>query len=271
MSDKPQSKKSGNAKTIIVALVLCLVCSVMVSLAAVSLKPKQIANIELDRNKNILMAANKFDPLKDQPQDATERFKTVETKLIDLQKGTYATDADLKAAGITDINSYDPIAAMKDPNMSIDLGDDDPARVGAVPKFAKIYQFAGSDGKPEQYVLPIQGNGLWGMIYGFITLDKDLNTIKGISFYQHKETPGLGALIEEPQWRAKWDGIKMYNQAGQVATGVTKAGSPKENWVDGISGATLTSRGVSDMVQFWFSERGYKPFLDNLRKAQGGA
>lgn len=96
-----------------------------------------------------------------------------------------------------------------------------------------------------------------------------MNTIKGISFYEHKETPGLGARIEEPEWRAKWSGIHSYDDEGNVATGVTKAGNPKDNWVDGISGATLTSRGVSNMIQFWLGDQGYKPYLDMLRKENG--
>lgn len=96
-----------------------------------------------------------------------------------------------------------------------------------------------------------------------------MNTIKGISFYEHKETPGLGARIEEPEWRAKWSGIESYDENGDVATGVTKAGNPKDNWVDGISGATLTSRGVSNMIQFWLGEQGYKPYLDMLREESG--
>ncbi|MGM8901092.1 FMN-binding protein, partial [Psychrobacter sp. 1Y4] len=89
------------------------------------------------------------------------------------------------------------------------------------------------------------------------------------SFYEHKETPGLGARIEEPEWRAKWNGIHSYDDSGEVATGVTKAGNSKENWVDGISGATLTSRGVSNMIQFWLGEQGYKPYLDMLREQSG--
>lgn len=97
-----------------------------------------------------------------------------------------------------------------------------------------------------------------------------MNTIKGISFYQHKETPGLGARIEEADWRAQWEGIESYDENGNVATGVTKAGSSRENWVDGISGATLTGRGVTNFIQFWLGEQGYKPYLDNQRNGKEG-
>ena len=261
--------KSNNAKTISVALTLCLVCSVLVSAAAVGLKPAQVENARLDRNKNILVAAGMYDAESDTADDVTERFKDFEVKVIDLNKGNYVDDDALKAAGIPDRNNYDASQATKNKALSDDLGDNDPASIGRKPKYAKVYVKNDDAGKPEMVVLPIQGYGLWGTIYGFLTLESDMNTIKGISFYEHKETPGLGARIEEPKWRAMWTGIHSYDENGDVATGVTKAGNPKDNWVDGISGATLTSRGVSNMIQFWLGEQGYKPYLDLLREQNG--
>jgi len=258
--------KSNNAKTISVALTLCLVCSVLVSAVAVGLKPAQVENARLDRNKNILVAADMYDAESDTADDVAERFKDFEVKIIDLNEGTYLDDDALKTAGIPDRNAYDASQATKNQALSEDLGDNDPAGIGRKPKYAKVYVKNDDAGQPETVVLPIQGYGLWGTIYGFLTLESDMNTIKGISFYEHKETPGLGARIEEPEWRAKWSGIESYDENGNVATGVTKAGNPKENWVDGISGATLTSRGVSNMIQFWLGEQGYKPYLDTLRE-----
>ena len=261
--------KSNNAKTISVALTLCLVCSVLVSAVAVGLKPAQVENARLDRNKNILVAADMYDAESDTADDVAERFKSFEVKIIDLNKGNYVDDDALKAAGIPDRNAYDATQATKNKALSDDLGDNDPASIGRKPKYAKVYVKKDDAGKPEMVVLPIQGYGLWGTIYGFLTLESDMNTIKGISFYEHKETPGLGARIEEPKWRAMWTGIHSYDENGDVATGVTKAGNPKDNWVDGISGATLTSRGVSNMIQFWLGEQGYKPYLDLLREQNG--
>ena len=261
--------KSNNAKTISVALTLCLVCSVLVSAAAVGLKPAQVENARLDRNKNILVAAGMFDPASDTNEDVAERFKDFEVKIVDLNKGNYLDDDALKAAGIPDRNAYDASQATKNQALSEDLGGNDPAGIGRVPKYAKVYVKSDDAGQPEMVVLPIQGYGLWGTIYGFLTLESDMNTIKGISFYEHKETPGLGARIEEPEWRAMWSGIHSYDENGAVATGVTKAGNPKDNWVDGISGATLTGRGVSNMIQFWLGEQGYKPYLDQLREQNG--
>ena len=261
--------KSNNAKTISVALMLCLVCSVLVSAAAVGLKPAQVENARLDRNKNILVAADMYDAESDTADDVAERFKDFDVKIIDLNKGNYLDDDELKTAGIPDRNAYDASQATKNQALSEDLGDNDPAGIGRKPKYAKVYVKEDDAGKPELIVLPIQGYGLWGTIYGFLTLESDMNTIKGISFYEHKETPGLGARIEEPEWRAKWNGIHSYDDSGDVATGVTKAGNSKDNWVDGISGATLTSRGVSNMIQFWLGEQGYKPYLDMLREQSG--
>ena len=263
--------KSNNAKTISVALTLCLVCSVLVSAVAVGLKPAQIENARLDRNKNILVAAGMYDAESDTADDVAERFKDFDVEIIDLSKGSYVDDEVLKAAGIPDRNAYDASQATKNKALSEDLGNNDPAGIGRKPKYAKVYVKKDDAGKPEMVVLPIQGYGLWGTIYGFLTLESDMNTIKGISFYEHKETPGLGARIEEPEWRAKWSGIHSYDENGNVATGVTKAGTPKENWVDGISGATLIGRGVSNMIQFWLGEQGYKPYLDTLRKESGQA
>ncbi|MDE0844100.1 MAG: Na(+)-translocating NADH-quinone reductase subunit C [Psychrobacter pacificensis] len=261
--------KSNNAKTISVALTLCLVCSVLVSAVAVGLKPAQIENARLDRNKNILVAADMYNAESDTADDVAERFKDFDVRIIDLNKGNYLDDDQLKAAGIPDRNAYDASQATKNQALSEDLGGNDPAGIGRKPKYAKVYVKEDDAGKPELVVLPIQGYGLWGTIYGFLTLESDMNTIKGISFYEHKETPGLGARIEEPEWRAQWNGIHSYDDNGDVATGVTKAGNPKDNWVDGISGATLTSRGVSNMIQFWLGDQGYKPYLDMLRKESG--
>ncbi|OLF41000.1 MULTISPECIES: Na(+)-translocating NADH-quinone reductase subunit C [unclassified Psychrobacter] len=261
--------KSNNAKTISVALTLCLVCSVLVSAVAVGLKPAQIENARLDRNKNILVAAGMYNAESDTASDVAERFKDFDVEIIDLNKGDYLDDDALKAAGIPDRNAYDASQATKNQALSEDLGNNDPAGIGRKPKYAKVYVKSDDAGNPEMVVLPIQGYGLWGTIYGFLTLESDMNTIKGISFYEHKETPGLGARIEEPEWRAQWSGIQSYDEDGNVATGVTKAGTPKDNWVDGISGATLTGRGVSNMIQFWLGEQGYKPYLDKLRQDSG--
>lgn len=260
--------KNSNISTLTTALVLCLVCSVMVSAVAVGLKPQQQANQALDRNKNILIAAGLAQGNSGKDEVAT-KFADFEVKLVNLQTGKYATEDELSQAGITDVNAYDAEAASKNPALNTPL-EEDPAGIKATPKYAKVYIKQDNTGKPELVVLPIHGYGLWGTIYGFLTLEGDFNTIKGISFYSHKETPGLGARIEEDKWRGQWPGKHAYDDGGEIVTGVVKFGTPKpnENYVDGVSGATLTSRGVNNFIQFWLSDAGYKPFLNNLK--QGG-
>ncbi|WP_432481410.1 Na(+)-translocating NADH-quinone reductase subunit C [Moraxella sp. ZY200743] len=268
-ADAPTPKKGGNGQTLMVALILCLVCSILVSAVAVGLKPKQQANQALDRNKNILIAGGLAEATATS-SEVDDKFKDFEVKLVNLATGKYATSEELSSVGIGDVSAYDANAASKDPKLNNPLTED-PAGIKATPKFAKIYVKPDAEGKPELVVLPVHGYGLWGTMYAFLTLEGDLNTIKGISFYEHKETPGLGALVAEPKWRNQLVGKQAYNENGQVATGVVKAGTPKPNpnYVDGVSGATLTSRGVHNLLQFWLGEQGYKPFLDNLKK--GGA
>lgn len=262
------SAKNSNATTIVTALVLCLVCSVLVSAVAVGLKTKQQENSRLDLNKNILVAADKFDPATDTNSVVAERFADFEVRLINLQTGKFATDAEAQAAGITDVASYDIAKAARTPSLSTPL-QEDTAKIGGKPNFSKAYLSKDANGDLEMIVLPIHGAGLWGPIFGLLTLDKDLNTIKGVNFYQHKETPGLGSRITDEPWRATWVGKELYDENGKMKMAVTKAGTAKEGQVDGISGATLTIRGVNNLLQFWMGENGYKPFLDNLKNGQG--
>ena len=120
----------------------------------------------------------------------------------------------------------------------------------------------------DKIILPIRGYGLWGTLYGFISLEEDFNTVSGIEFYEHKETPGLGAEVDNPKWKSSWKGKKIY-QNNQVALKVIKGkveidDNQASYKVDGLSGATITSRGVSNMVEYWFGESGYSMLLKEL-------
>ncbi|WP_049237097.1 Na(+)-translocating NADH-quinone reductase subunit C [Moraxella canis] len=263
------SAKNSNVSTAVTALILCLVCSVMVSAVAVGLKSKQQENARLDLNKNILMAADMYDPETDSSSVIPERFADFEVRLVNLQTGKFATDQEISAAGINDVDGYDVSKAARTPYLSTSLADDI-AKIGGKPNFAKVYLAKDANGEIDQIVLPIHGAGLWGPIFGLLTLDKDLNTVKGVNFYQHKETPGLGSRIEEPQWQETWVDKELYNEDGSRKIAVVKAGTAREGQVDGISGATLTIRGVNNLLQYWIGEDGYKPFLDNLKAGQAG-
>ncbi|MFL0799615.1 MAG: Na(+)-translocating NADH-quinone reductase subunit C [Agarilytica sp.] len=255
------ASKDSTQKTIMVALVLCVVCSIIVSTAAVMLRPSQKANKVMDIKVNILKAAAMYD----EGGDIDAQFENIEAKLVDLATGKYSTDID--------VDTYDQIKAAKDPSLSEQLsGDVDIASLSRLEKYAKVYVVSGSAGL-EKIVLPIRGYGLWSTLKGFIALESDLNTVVGLGYYDHKETPGLGGEVDNPKWKAMWPGKKVYSADGTVALSVikgmvTESTPGAEHKVDGLSGATLTSNGVDYMVKFWLGENGYASFLNNLKSGE---
>ena len=111
------------------------------------------------------------------------------------------------------------------------------------------------------------------MLYGYLALAPDARTIVGITFYQHKETPGLGGEVDNPRWKSLWPGRLAYDERGNPAIRVKKgpAGSVEEDpyQVDGLSGATITSRGVTNLLRFWLGDDGFGPYLASYRDRAG--
>jgi Na+-transporting NADH:ubiquinone oxidoreductase subunit C len=260
------SNNDSIQKTLLVAILLCLVCSIIVAGAAVSLKPLQIANKQLDKNKNILAAAG----LLVEGESIEEQFKQITTRIVNLETSTYATDAELaeiKAAGYNPI-AFDQKKSAKDPEFSSKLAaEKDIASIRRLEQFAAIYTIE-NGGKVDTMVLPIHGYGLWSTLYGFIALEADLETIAGFGFYSHGETPGLGGEVDNPSWKAQWVGKKLYDAEGELAIQVVKgkAAPGDVNSIDGLSGATLTSRGVSNLVNFWVGDDAFGTFLSQARE-----
>ncbi len=257
------SSNDSTQKTLIVAFVLCVVCSIIVSMSAVMLKPAQVANKEEDLKKNVLQAAGMYDESK----SVAEQFKSFSVKIVDLDTGKF-TDA------IENVDTYDQLKAAKDPQRSEDLNDEqDVAKISRREKYAKVYLLEGDQGF-DRVVLPIRGYGLWGTLYGFLALQSDANTVIGIGYYDHKETPGLGGEVDNDKWKSLWAGKEIYDADGDVEFSVIKGSVDKEgdpnakHKVDGLSGASLTSRGVQNMIHFWMGENGYAKFLDNLRNGE---
>lgn len=124
------------------------------------------------------------------------------------------------------------------------------------------------DGQLEQVILPIQGAGLWATMYGFLAVENDGKTARGLQFYEHGETPGLGDGVDKPAWRAQWRGKRLYDDNGlpliEVVKGLAPAGSDYQ--IDGLAGATLTGRGVSVFVRHWIGDEGYGPYLKDLQE-----
>ena len=260
------SSNDSIKKTVIVALSLCLVCSVFVAAAAVGLKPIQKANKDLDRKQNILAAAGMLDPSK----SVDEIFESIETRLVNMETGEFATAAELAAAGIKP-ETYDQKVASKNPALSVALtSEQDIAGIKRQAKYSSVY-LVKSAGVIERIIVPIKGYGLWSTMYGFMALEKDFNTVLGFGFYDHGETPGLGGEVDNPNWKALWQGKRVYNETGEAVLGLVKgsvdSSDPQaKHKVDGLSGATLTSRGVTNLVKYWLGEQGFGPFLAKLRR-----
>ncbi len=258
------SQKDSVYRTLIVAFSVCLACAIVVSSAAVVLQPIQQINDERNRQQNILAAAG----LLQEGVSLEDQFEKVQTRMIDLRTGKFSDAVDLQ--------TYDNLKAAKtsqgDMSSSFDeLGTGDIAGIGRRENFATVY-LVEQDSQLDKIILPIRGYGLWSTLHGFIALEADANTVAGIGFYQHGETPGLGGEVDNPNWKAIWHDKEVYEDgevALQVIKGHVTSDTPNaEHRVDGLSGATLTSRGVSNLVQFWLGEHGYKSFLDNLKAGE---
>lgn len=255
------SNNEGLGRVLTVALALCIVCSVVVSAAAVVLKPQQQANKTRDLKRNILMAAGLYDA----NMSVEEQFERVTTRVVNIETGEYTSEINPEG--------FDQRAAAKDPSTSVRLSaEEDMAKIIRQAKYSLVYLVNDDEGELDKIILPVHGYGLWSTLYGFVALESDMNTIVGLGFYEHGETPGLGGEVDNPRWKALWEGKKAFRD-GEVAISVIKGAvspeSPSADWqVDGLSGATLTSKGVHNLVQFWLGENGFAPYLENLRKGE---
>ncbi|MDC0947847.1 Na(+)-translocating NADH-quinone reductase subunit C [Gammaproteobacteria bacterium] len=248
-------------RTIGVTVGLCLVCSVIVSVAAVSLRPIQVKNQIEDRQRNIYAVAGLDDP----SLATADRDARLDARIVDLQSGEYVSDIDPA--------DFDQKEAASDPATSRALSKrEDIAGIGRLPQYAEVYLVNDEQGNLERVVLPVSGYGLWSTLYGFISVDADGDTVYRLKYYDQKETPGLGGEVENPRWLNLWPGKDVYDDNGkvhlEVAKGSVEPGSTgADHKIDGLSGATLTSRGVSNMMQFWFGEAGFARYLSKIRQA----
>ncbi len=230
-------------------------------MSSVLLKPIQLANKEAFLKRNILQAASMYD----EEKAIDEQFELFTARMVDLETGKFTDEVNAEG--------FDQLKAAKDPALSVEIPDDqDVAKISRRAKYAKVYTLDGTNGI-ETIILPIKGYGLWGTLYGYLALEADANTVVGLSYYDHKETPGLGGEVDNPRWKALWEGKKIYDSNDDVAISVAKGAvdlnDPNAEYkVDGLAGATLTSRGVDLMFKYWLGENGYEKFLSNLRQGE---
>ena len=248
MSDKKEFDRDSISNTLIIAIGLSLVCSIIVSSAAIVLKPVQAKNEEVFRQRIILDVAGLMEP----GGDIDTLFASIDTRTVELASGTYKDDADMEAT-----------VAIPD---QLDL-----AGISQRAENVDVYLVT-NNGRVEQIILPVYGKGLWSTMLGYLAVAPDGNTIKGLRFYAHGETPGLGDQMDKESWRAQVAGKKIYGDGDEpvirVIKGLVQDGSAgSEHMFDGMAGATLTGNGITGLVRYWTGPHGFGPYLKNFREA----
>ena len=257
-------ERFGALYTVGFAGAVAALCSVFVASSVVLLRPLQQENQRLDRIRNVLLAGGLLEVGGGAPRDGLEELfeRRVRSIVVDLATGEEAADVDPLG--------YDQRRAAQDPAASRAPASD-PARVRRVPRLGAVYLVLDEREEVEALVLPVHGAGLWGQMYGYLALDADTRTIRGVSFYEHQETPGLGAEIESERFTALWVGRRVADEEGailfEVAKGEIGDAASDPHRVDAITGATLTSNGLTALVRFWVGPEGYGPFLERFRTA----
>ena len=250
---KPGFSRDSISNTLIVAIGVSLVCSVLVSSAAIVLRPLQEANQSEFRQRIVLEVAGLYDP----GVPVEQQFGNIDTRIVDLETGSYVDDVDPQ--------SFDAEAAANDPAISVSVPkEQDIAKIGRRAIYAPVYVVM-EDGEPQQYILPVRGKGLWSTLYGYLSVKPDGETVNGLRFYEHAETPGLGDQIEREAWLAQWPGQKLFDEQGdpqiEVVRGTVQPGPDAIHQVDGLSGATLTANGVTNLIRYWTGSHGFGPYL----------
>jgi len=255
-NDSPQ-------KALLVVFLVALLCSVLVSLAAITLKPQQLRNQLVERSRNIITLTGLL-PGDTQLSDEQilAALEQLDIRVVNIDSGEFNTTIDPVG--------FDERAAVGDPDLGVVIPPDaDAARLGRRTGFAVVYLVWDGD-VLSRVILPIHGQGMWSMLYGYLALEVDLNTIAAVSFYEQTETAGLGDQIQRPDWQAQWAGRQLFDNRGnlrfRVASGVVEAGAPGARYeVDGLTGASVTADAVTRLISYWFGSHGYANLLARLR------
>lgn len=238
-------QRKGNLYTFIFAFIICAVCSFLLAAVSQGLRKEQEKNVALDIKKNILKAVGLREPL-EKHASADEVFKIYDEKIESIV-----------------VDEEGNIIEGMIPE-DIKEGDND-----RYPLY--IYK---EEGKVIAYCFPVQGKGLWSTLYGYFALEPDAITVRGITFYKHGETPGLGAEIEKDWFQDNFKGKQIWSKKedeltptkvakGKVAGMIAE--DEQMHYVDGISGATMTGKGVTALIDKWLHV--YEPFLAKIRSS----
>ena len=256
-------RKESPLRALLTVLVTAIVCSSIVSASVVLLRPIQLNNQLLERSGNILQLTGLLPPGgRVEDEELLELFRSLDARVVDVDEASLESEFDPY--------TFDGRKAAADPELSISIpAGQDLAGLGRRSRFKTAY-LVWQDEALSRVVLPIRGAGMWSMLYGYISLEADFNTIAGVVFYEQAETPGLGDQIASPHWQEKGVGKKLYDATGEVlfhvAEGPVEKGSAAADYqVDALTGATVTANAVTALLQYWFGPSGYGPLLKSLR------
>jgi len=263
MSDSSKRKESP-LKALIVVLAVSLACSILVSTAAITLKPIQLLNQKVERSRHIVALTGLVPAGKAlSNEEILQAVERLDVRAINIDSGEFDDSIDPEQFNVR--------SAINNPDLSVAIpAADDLARLGRRAQHAIVYLVWEGD-ELKRVILPVYGQGMWSTLYGYLAIEPDLNTIAAVTFYEQAETAGLGDQITRPDWQAKWKGRQLFNNQGEVAFRVA-AGSVQEgsvaarNQVDAMSGATVTGDSVTRLIEYWFGPNGYQAFLNNLKK-----
>jgi len=255
-------------KAFLVVFLTALVCSSLVSAAVVILRPIQLNNQMVERSRNIIKLTGLVEEgVVPADEEMLELYRGMDVRIVDIDQAAFNDELDPL--------SFDQRRAVNNPELGIAIPvDQDLASLGRRSRYAPIYIVL-NEGELDRVILPIHGTGMWSMIYGYIALESDLNTIAAATFYEQNETPGLGDQILRPEWQAQWEGRRIYDELGDLRFAINpgKVEPGSSTWlyeVDALTGATVTADAVTSMMRYWFGPHGYRDFLDQLRQQDGG-
>ncbi len=249
---------------LLIVIIVALVCSVLVSVSTVGLRPIQERNALIERSRNIVALSGLVEPgVALSGDEVLAAVAQMDVRIVNIDTGEFYDDIDP--------DEFNPRQAVLDPELGVAIpADKDLARLGRRSRFEIVY-IVYKDDEVYRVILPIVGQGMWSTMYGYIALKNDFSTIAAATFYEQAETAGIGDKIADPNWLALWQGRALFGSDGRFRFRV--AGGPVDpnsadaaHQVDGISGATVTASAVSRLVEYWFGPHGYAPFLENLRQ-----
>ncbi|MBM65743.1 MAG: NADH:ubiquinone reductase (Na(+)-transporting) subunit C [Myxococcales bacterium] len=242
------------------AVAICIACSLLIAGTALSLKDVQDKNAEVDMKLNVLKAAGivKAGDSLNQDEVLSAFEEKVTAQVVDIVTG--------------DVMADQKVASLSKAALTADI-----YKLKTDPNLRPIY-LVGPE-KDRTTIIPIAGKGLWGTVYGFLALAPDFKTVRNITFRAPKETPGLGAECEKPAYRELFVNKLVLDQTGEPAFQVARgSASPMsctqvpgvEHCVDGMSGATLTGNGISEMITRALGGAESELYVDKYGEAKGG-